>query len=406
MNEPHNSPRCGRPGIAYEDVATVAASILASGTRPTNSMIRMKLGTGSPAKICEYMQTWWSAQQTDPDASASELSPKLLMAIHSEISGHVHDKTKNMDVLRISAEEDRDVLIKEIGDLTNQLNLMEIKNTKLESEVSEKNGMLLSLRERLDDALQRQEEIEREREKNALELAGARSTIRHSESLVSDVHELRDRIASTERLLSTSEAMLAAASARNEQLQIAITRTQSESDSLKIELSKVREAASESAERALNEMLDARRQADKHILGLFNSYSSNNQQESKEIVEHLNQNEKSLDADIRQNKQTIIEEVGSKNKNSQKNMQKQIIDNTVEILRDGPAAITEIQTKLLMQGIKLNGVKNIRNLSNILSSSPLLNYARKEGGWALVEEMNKQEETKSLVIGSSEIVIG
>ena len=404
MNEPSKSPRSGRQGITFEEVANIASLILAEGTRPTNAMVRMKLGTGSPAKICEYMHTWWSTQQTSPDASVSELSPKLLMAIHAEIAVHVTDKSRSLDELRKAAEEDRDVLIKEIGDLTDHLSSIETNNKKLETEVSEKKGMLFSLRERLDDAIQRQNDIEREREKNALELAAARSTMLHSESMAGDVHELRDQLASKERQLSSSEAMLAAATSKNEQMQIAITRIQSELDSLKIELTKVREAASESADRALNEIMDARRQADKYIFELLNTHASNNRQESKETTECMDQKTKTIDAGAKQNK-TMTDEAVSNTKNSPRNMQKQIIENTLEILREGPAAITEIQAKLLMRGIKPNGVKNIRNLSNILSNSALLNFDRKGGGWALVIDRSGQEDTKSLVRDSGEIVI-
>jgi chromosome segregation ATPase len=395
MNTQNETPRRGRPGICQKDVDTIAFQLVTEGKRPTNELVRVRLGTGSPAKICEYMKIWWATQNTNSDSSCYDISLKFLTAINSEIASHVAATTKESNELRIEAEKDREVISREVGELTEQLNLLETKNTKLETEIAEKNGVLSTLRENLNDAIKGQKEVGNERERIALELAEVRATTRHMEPMVAEVHELRERLASTVNLLSTNDAMLAAATARNEQLQISLVKTQSEFESLKHELTEVREAANASVERVLVELSDARRQADQHISGLVINRAGKNQPEIKNNPEYPGQHTKSLVGGLVQNKKLKLKSEDLVSQVSPRNIQRKILINTAEILHAGPMKVESLRDELEKRGVELAGAKNIKNLSSILSSSTSIQYDRQAGGWKCVGESSNKGKAKS-----------
>ncbi len=395
MNNQNKTPRCGRTGITYEDVATEASLIFSKGINPTNALVREKLGTGSFAKICEFMRIWWSSQKTNTDNSSCDISSKLLMAINSEIYSHVEAKTKVLDELRIAAEEDRNVLAREVGELSEQLNLLKTIKANLDTEIAEKNGVLSTLREHMNDAIQSKQEMGKEREKIVIELADARATTRHMESYAAEILELRARIDTTDHLFSVSEAMLAAATARCEQLKIANTRAESELDFLKQELAEVREAANKSTEQVLIELSDARRQSDKHILGLVGSRSSNIQQESKDGNDLAPQTIFN-DVVVYQDNKLFTEAEGNKSSGKQKSTQNRIIDTAAEILHSGPLAAAVLRNELLQRGIKLPESGNIKKLSEVLSKASFLKYDRRGGGWTFVGELDGKGKRKSL----------
>ena len=51
-----------RPGISYEQVATVADALVGQGEKPSIQRIRERLGTGSPNTIHRHLKTWRAAQ--------------------------------------------------------------------------------------------------------------------------------------------------------------------------------------------------------------------------------------------------------------------------------------------------------------------------------------------------------
>ena len=370
--------RAGRPGISYEEVAVVASAFLAEGKRPTNAIVRMRLGTGSPAKICEYMQRWWAEHKDETAQPRYTPSAGLLASIGAEIAQQVLSATVHINDLQQAADEDRNNLIREVGDLTYQLDEANHRCSQLEVEIAQQNGMLAEVRVNLGDATQREESIEKERERLVVELAQSRAVLQHHEFLQISTKELKEHLATTEQSLSSNLANLAASTARCEYLQQALTCAQSEIANLKSELGQAREATTIATERALIELSEARRQADRHLTEFVGARSSLPPDlsacgvASQLSTSTLNLIEKRRSA-----------EPGEISRKKQSCVKDRILAVAEELMRSGPQTTEAIREELLRRGISLGSAEKLSNLSPILSRSKQFLYERSAGGWVL-----------------------
>lgn len=374
----NSSSRAGRPGISYQEVAKVASAIWAEGKRPTNATVRMQLGTGSPAKICEFMQMWWAEHNDEISQSRYTPSPALLSSIGAEVAQQVLSATADINDRQQAAEEDRDNLIREVGDLTYQLDEAHHRCSQLEEEIAQQNGILAEVRSNLRDASRREESLEQEREQLVVELAQSRSVLQHHEFLLTSNNELKEHLATAEQSLSSNLANLAVSTARCEYLQQSLAFAQSEIANLKSELGQAREATKVATERALIELSEARRQADRHLTEFVGSRSSFPPEKSPYEVD--GQPAASLSNLIETKWETEPVETSRKRQSCVKD---QILAVAEELLGSGPQTIEAIRGELVRRGISLGRAEKLSNLSPILSRSKQFLYDRSAGGWVL-----------------------
>lgn len=338
----------------------------------------MRLGTGSPAKICEYMQRWWAEHKDEIAQPRYTPSQALLASIGAEIAQQVSSATAHINDLQQAADEDRNNLIREVGDLTYQLDEAKYRCSQLEEEIAQQNGMLVEVRGNLRDAAQREESIEQERERLVVELAQSRAVLQHHEFLLTSTKELKEHLATAEQSLSSNLANLAASKARCEYLQQALTCAQSEIANLKSELGQAREATTVATERALVELSEARRQADRHLTDIVGARSSLPPDPSAYGVASQPTTSPFSLIETRRSAEPV--EVSRKNQSCVKD---RILAVAEELMRSGPQTTEAIREELLRRGISLGSAEKLSNLSPILSRSKQFLYERSAGGWML-----------------------
>ena len=145
-----------RPGITFEQVASVADRLAAGGLRPSVRLVREHLGdTGSPNTI-QRLLTEWRAARPQTSAVAVEVSPALQAALAAEISravmAAVEDAEQRLGVASSEAadlantgsalEAERDDLLAQVRALQSERDVLQGKATQLTNDMLELSGQL------------------------------------------------------------------------------------------------------------------------------------------------------------------------------------------------------------------------------------------------------------------------
>jgi colicin import membrane protein len=122
-----------RPGITYDQVASVADAIIGEGQQPTINAVRDRIGTGSPNTIHKHL-TAWRAARPQATVAAPELPASLTTAIATEIeraaaSARAEIENKlvqaQAEAVELSSvgealEAERDELFEQVAELTTE----------------------------------------------------------------------------------------------------------------------------------------------------------------------------------------------------------------------------------------------------------------------------------------------
>jgi colicin import membrane protein len=122
-----------RPGITYDQVASVADAIIGEGQQPTINAARDRIGTGSPNTIHKHL-TAWRAARPQATVAAPELPASLTTAIATEIeraaaSARAEIENKlvqaQAEAVELSSvgealEAERDELFEQVAELTTE----------------------------------------------------------------------------------------------------------------------------------------------------------------------------------------------------------------------------------------------------------------------------------------------
>lgn len=122
-----------RPGVTYDQVASVADAIIGEGQQPTINAVRDRIGTGSPNTIHKHL-TAWRAARPRATVAAPELPASLTTAIATEIeraaaSARAEIENKlvqaQAEAVELSSvgealEAERDELFEQVAELTTE----------------------------------------------------------------------------------------------------------------------------------------------------------------------------------------------------------------------------------------------------------------------------------------------
>ena len=122
-----------RPGVTYDQVASVADAIIGEGQQPTINAVRDQIGTGSPNTIHKHL-TAWRAARPQATLAAPELPTSLTTAIATEIeraaaSARAEIENKlvqaQAEAVELSSvgeaiEAERDELFEQVAELTTE----------------------------------------------------------------------------------------------------------------------------------------------------------------------------------------------------------------------------------------------------------------------------------------------
>lgn len=99
--------------ITFEQVATTADSIKASGGKPTARAVRDVLGTGSMATVLKLLQQWQAGQVRQSQAIDDTLDPGIARAISNQIAAKVQEATADAIGRLADLQAEADALIAE-----------------------------------------------------------------------------------------------------------------------------------------------------------------------------------------------------------------------------------------------------------------------------------------------------
>jgi chromosome segregation ATPase len=222
-----------RPGITYDQVASVADAIIGEGQQPTINAVRDRIGTGSPNTIHKHL-TAWRAARPQATAAAPELPASLTTAIATEIERTAASARAEIEIKLVQTqaeavelssvgealEAERDGLIEQVAELT-----------------TERDTLAGKAEQQAADIKAQAERIEREQqaaEAARVELAKAQLKIESStERLVeqaAEVERLRATLETESRARIAAEQQAAVLSAKLESMTERATKSEARAE--------------------------------------------------------------------------------------------------------------------------------------------------------------------------------
>ncbi|MHC6218428.1 DNA-binding protein [Stenotrophomonas acidaminiphila] len=238
-------------GITESDVHTAADALVANGERPTVERIRAHLGTGSPNTVTRWLDTWWKnlglrLQSKRPDlkdapAVLAELAGQwwALALRHAresaleEIAGARQALAAEYDELRVqqqnfaeeasalhaqataSAQSERLALtqVAELRQLVDQLQSQLTESTQQRASMDQRLEQLDVARQALEARLHEEQELARSERDSLMEHARSVEdrAAREVDQARQQTKDLQIKLASTEKLRTTTEQSLASA---------------------------------------------------------------------------------------------------------------------------------------------------------------------------------------------------
>lgn len=126
-------------GITFEQVATAADNIVASGEVPTTRNIRDKLGSGSMATVLKFFRKWKDEHATPIQPTDNTLDSSIVKAISNQISTKVQESTSEATAKLAELQNETNGLIVENE---SQAELLEAQCLEL-SELRDQHASLL-----------------------------------------------------------------------------------------------------------------------------------------------------------------------------------------------------------------------------------------------------------------------
>lgn len=225
-----------RPGITFDQVATVADALIGEGKQPSIVAVRERLGTGSSSTIHQFLTTWRAAR---PQAviAAPELPASLTTAIASEIeraaanarseieSKLVQSQAEAVELANASEliEAERDELFEQVAELTTERDTLagkaeqQAQDIKVQSERIEREQQAaeaarvelakaqLKIEAGTDRLVEKVQEIERLRTTLAIENEGRIEAEQQAAVLTAKLESMTDRANKAEARINQAE---------------------------------------------------------------------------------------------------------------------------------------------------------------------------------------------------------
>jgi chromosome segregation ATPase len=107
----------GRPGIAFEDVASAAANLADAGNSPTVDNVRLALGgTGSKSTIAPLLKRWkaeHSALLAAPDARLPATLLQAVRNVHEQMQAAADEQVSKAEALQLAAQQAAELRVSE-----------------------------------------------------------------------------------------------------------------------------------------------------------------------------------------------------------------------------------------------------------------------------------------------------
>jgi len=141
----------GRPGVAYAEVAAVADRMLARGEKPTATIIRAELGSGSLGTIQRHFTTWRENNRTGA-VTAVTLPVDLQRAMLGQIERAAAEARADLQAELAETQSEREALTEGLERQGAALAAIEERSGEQAGEIERQAGTIATLERALAEA--------------------------------------------------------------------------------------------------------------------------------------------------------------------------------------------------------------------------------------------------------------